>query len=224
MNINAQNAYIEELNDAQIQEIKAQRKIFGGIIKKGDPLYKNIINLILFAFLLPCMIIFELAMGVKNLLIRFLESLITLKNSIVHAYRCSKEFFISTYYFLSNWIIKIWCRLINQIKYGLTTCLAYIALKLQQVKMFIIFYSQLFIKNFIIFPEKWIIQKKPFKLNENETFTIYKIHNRLNQISNYQDKVNLNYHLQSYYLSERLMQLISICLLVLYQKNIQFIL
>ena len=38
--------------------MKEERKLFGGIIKLGDPLYKNIIKVILVLLLLPILIVY----------------------------------------------------------------------------------------------------------------------------------------------------------------------
>ncbi|CAD8125961.1 unnamed protein product [Paramecium sonneborni] len=159
MDIDAQNAQMQELNDAKIQEIKAQRKLFGGIIKKGDPLYKNIINVILFALLLPCMIIFGLVVGLKKLLISFLEFLICTRHFVIHAYKRTKQFFIVNYYFVKNWIINKGGLLIIKIIDGLAKGLGYFAQKLQQIYNFIKYYCLLFINNFIVVLYKWIAKK-----------------------------------------------------------------
>ncbi|CAD8161434.1 unnamed protein product [Paramecium octaurelia] len=162
MDIDAHNAEINELNDAKIQQIKAQRKLFGGIIKKGDPLYKNIINVILFALLFPCMIIYELVIGIKNLLIYTWESLISIIHFIAQTYKSTKQYIIVNYYFVKNWIYQKSVLLIEKLKAVLRICSQYIAKKWQQVVLFIAKYFLIFIDNYLFVLYKWVAKKIKF--------------------------------------------------------------
>ncbi|CAK78308.1 unnamed protein product (macronuclear) [Paramecium tetraurelia] len=159
MDIDAHNAEINELNDAKIQQIKASRKLFGGIIKKGDPLYKNIINVILFALLFPCMIIFELVIGIKNLLIYTWESLISLIHFIAQTYKSTKQYIIVNFYFVKNWIYQKGLLFIVKLQYVLRVCSQYITKKWQQLVLFIIQYFLIFIENYLFVLYIWIAKK-----------------------------------------------------------------
>ncbi|CAD8212334.1 unnamed protein product [Paramecium pentaurelia] len=156
MDIDAHNAQINELNDAKIQQIKAQSKLFGGIIKKGDPLYKNIINVILFALLFPCMIIFELAIGIKNLSIYIWKSLISFIDFTVIAYGKTKQYIIVNYYFVQNWIYIKCSLLIAKLWDCLNTSLEFLTQKYQQVKLLIIYFFIAFVIKYVIIIDQWI--------------------------------------------------------------------